>query len=149
MAPLIILGRRPLLRRLCDTDSRRRGRRGIRFEFAQKDDGPRDRLDVLHVHLGVKVEPRIDGQHDDARQVETDARRHDGVGGRQVEGALRQEVGAGRRRIRPGERRRGGKVFRIFDRHLFVGRRRRRLVEVHGNGQETDEGRQEPDCRNR
>ena len=46
-------------------------------------------LYVLYVHFGVEEETRIDGQHDETRQIEADARRNDGVSWRQVEGALR------------------------------------------------------------
>ena len=49
---------------------------------------PRRRLDVLHVHACVKVQTRVDGQHDEARKIERDARRNDGVGRRQVQRAL-------------------------------------------------------------
>lgn len=69
--------------------ARRRRAVGVRLEAAEQDDGPRDGLDVLHVLLGVEKEPRVNGQHHEARQVEADARGHDRVRGRQVQCALR------------------------------------------------------------
>lgn len=57
---------------------RRRGRGGQR---------PGDRPDALHVLLCVPVQPAVDADHHHARYVETDARRYDGVLGRQVQRA--------------------------------------------------------------
>lgn len=45
-------------------------------------------LDGLDVPLSVEVEARVDAHHDATRQKETDAGRHDRIGGGELEGAL-------------------------------------------------------------
>ena len=64
---------------------------GLTFEAAERD-GSRRGLNVLHVHLGIEEEARVNGQHDDTRKVERNARRHHCVRGCQVERALRKLI---------------------------------------------------------
>ena len=165
----------------------------IRLETAQQDDRPSDGLNVLDVHFGVKVESRVDGQHDQTRKIETDARRHDGVSWRQVQRALmwrrrrtyneyrliphhfrviivvilnvfifvchfhdrvsvqwshKVRVGVDHCNIRLS--RQSSQVLiecRVQELIVQLQRHHRHLhgsVEIHGNGQERNEGRQKP-----
>jgi len=64
---------------------RRRGRPGGRGR--RRGQRPRHRPDALHVFLRVPVQPAVDADHHHARYIEADARRYDGVLGRQVQRA--------------------------------------------------------------
>lgn len=64
---------------------RRRGRTGRCGR--RRGQRPSDRPDALHVLLRVPVQPAVDADHHHARYVETNARRYDGVLGRQVQRA--------------------------------------------------------------
>ena len=136
----------------------------VRLETAEQNDWSRDGFDVLDVHFCVEEEPRVNGQHDETRQVETDAGRDDGVGRRQVEGALRRRhliniqqgncLGAvfTADQQSSGRQRRRGVGYELGTQNIglvverFVRRRGivLRLVQVHGDGQERNEGRQKP-----
>jgi len=79
-----------VVRRRVMVHGRQRGRRRggrRRGRGRRRGQRPGDRPDALHVLLRVPVQPAVDADHHHARYVETDARRYDGVLGRQVQRA--------------------------------------------------------------